>query len=315
MKTRTLPFLIFGILFFSAAKLQAQCTCISCTGTVIVDQNVTVNFNGAVPVYSGDPDLAPFFSYDISGATPDLWKAIFDLHGNKLLVTNGATISVTNVPANTNNQVSPGIKILSDCEVEVQAGGKIIVSSKNQKAGDIIIETNGHITINGEVRNEVTGTNGLPGALTLYSKCGNINIGGSGVVQVLGVDMGGNLLTLYTCGGSCNNGDITISGLVKSYAHGHGGDQSLNRPNIKVVSIMGAVTVNANTTEPLFDEYSQSGTLYDIWGGLLSWTRDNAIPGKVEVQANGDIVVNGHGTDPTGPVRNSFGAIAAIATA
>jgi len=58
-----------------------------------------------------------------------------------------------------------------------------------------------------------------------------------------------------------------------------------------------------------------NGGLYDIYGGLLSWVRDNVNPGKVEVQAKGDITVNSHGSDPTGPVRKSFGAIAAIATA
>jgi len=97
-----------------------------------------------------------------------------------------------------------------------------------------------------------------------------------------------------------------------AFAHAHAVPLTLNRPIIRVAAMQGAVTINANTTEPLLDEYNGS---FDLWGGLLSWVRDNANPGKVEVQALKDITVNGHGADPTAPVRDSFGAIAAIATA
>jgi hypothetical protein len=74
------------------------------------------------------------------------------------------------------------------------------------------------------------------------------------------------------------------------------------------------VIVNANTLEPLYDEYLESGGRYDIYGGLLSWSRDNVAPGMVQVQAKDSVIVNGHGVDPTAPVRTSFGAIAAVST-
>jgi hypothetical protein len=199
--------------------------------------------------------------------------------------------------------------------LQVDSGAHIVVNSLNKNAGNILILINGNIVINGEVRNEVSGTNGLPGSITIISKCGNLTEGKTGLIQILGTDFGANTISLVTCGDNNSDGDITINGLVKSFAHAHGGNQNLNRPNIKVVSFNGKVTVNANTVEPLYDEFQVAGSKYDIWGGLLSWVRDNVQPGKVEVQAKKDITVNGHGIDPTGPVRTSFGAIAAIATA
>lgn len=293
--------------------------CITCdqlneANAITVDQNITIDFNTPIPTYTGDPDLLPYFTYDKSGPTPDTWKALFNLGPMKLLIKNGATITVTNVPNSSNNQQSPGIVITSSCELEIEEGGHIVVNSLNQKAGDIVINVNGNIIINGEIRNEVSGTNGMPGAISVRSSCGNIIVGSTGLLLDLGVDPGGNTISLETCGNSCQNGDITVSGLVKAYARAHAGDLTLNRPTIKVISINGAVTINANTPEPLYDEFPANGVKYDIWGGLLAWVRDNVNPGKVYVQAKNDILVNGHGDDPTAPVRKSFGAIASIST-
>jgi hypothetical protein len=278
--------------------------------TIVVDQNVTIDFNTNPPTYTGEPDLLPYYTFDKSGATPDTWKAIFTLGANKLLIKNGVTITTTKV-----NGYAPGIEITGSCDMEIENNGHIIVSSTNKQAGDIDVEMNGHIIVNGEVRNEVTGTLGLPGHITMVSKTGNFTEGQTGLIQILGIDPGANVITLQTCGSECGNGDIVISGLVKDYAHAHAGDLTLNRPVINVISLNGAVTVNANTTEPLYDEFSSAGGLYDIYGGLLSWVRDNVNPGSIKVQAKKDITINGHGTDPTGSVRTSFGALAAIATA
>ena len=281
--------------------------------TVVVDQNVTIDFNQANPAnyYSGDPDLQPYFSYNTSGATAGEWKAIFDLGGKKLVVKNGATITTTKVPNTGTNRFAPGIEILSTCEFELEDGGHIIVESQNRQAGDIFIKIDGNITINGEIRNEVTGSNGLPGKITISSCCGNIVTGTSSRILDIGIDPGGNDINITDCCG----GDITLNGLVMSRAHAHSGDLTLNRPRIRVVSFKGAVTINGNSTEPLLDEYSFGGGLYDLWGGLLSWVTTNSNPGSVEVQAEKVITVNGHGVDPTVPQRTSFGAIASIATA
>lgn len=288
--------------------------CYTCNGLeVVVDQNVTVNFNTNPPTYTGDPDLLPFFSFDNSGVTPDTWVAHFKLGQYRLLLTNNATITVTQIGAG-NNRYAPGINIEGTCTMKIDNGSRIVVESLNRQAGGIIVTMEGNIEIDGEVRDEVKGTNGLPGPITIQSICGFIYVGPNGRILDLGVDPGGNLISLLTCGID-PPGDITVdNGLVKAYAHAHSDNLDATRPRIKVVS-SGAVTINANTVEPIYDEFLNAGGRYDIWGGLLSWVRDNVKPGMVWVQAEDDIIVRGHGADPTGTVRTSFGAIAARATA
>ena len=297
---------------FSAAESFGEGGCPVCEvdETIVIDQNVTIDFNTATPTYSGDTDLQLYFSFEKSGPTADTWKAIFTLENKKLLIKNGATITVTSVPATGTNRFVPGIEI-NACELEIEAGGKISVISQNEKAGDIFIQIGGNVVINGEIRNQVTGTLGLPGRITLSSICGNMTTGTSSLIIIDGVDPGGNNINVVNC---CA-GDITLNGLIMSRAHAHSGDLTQNRPNIRVAAFEGTVTINANTAEPFFDEHNYGGGLRDIYPGLLSWVTTNSNPGKVEVQAKGDITISGHGTDPTGAVRESFGAIAAIATA
>lgn len=291
------------------------CVCVTCDGEVVVNENVTVNFNNTPPTYAGDADLLPYFSVDKSGGpTADKWKAVFNLGTKKLVLKSPATITVNQV-----NGFAPGVVINSTCDVVTEKGSAINVVSSNRNAGDLSLTANGKITLEGQVTNQVIGTVGLPGAITVTSLCAGINVGG--LVQILGTDGGGNTVTLATCAPPPDcvpapfSGDITINGLVKSFAPAHAGDLTLNRPNIRVISMNGSVVINANTAEPLYDEFSLGGGLYDIYGGLLSWVSANVNPGTIKVQALNDVIVNGHGTDPTGSVRKTFGAIAAIATA
>ena len=165
--------------------------------TVIVDQNVTVDFNPAIPVCVGDPDLCAYFTYNNSGPNAGTWKAVFDVGGKKVLVKNGATVTAAQVGAG-NNKYSPGIEIKTSCHIEVENGGKVIVSSLNRQAGDIVVGADGNITINGEVTNKVTGTNGLPGEIKIESACGDIVEGQSGLIQDLGVDPGGNDIYIFS---------------------------------------------------------------------------------------------------------------------
>jgi len=289
--------------------------CPTCDGTTItVDENVVIDFNFTPPTYTGEPDLLPYFSWDKSGgATADKWKAIFDVGASKLLVKSGATITVTQVPNIGNNRYAPGIEIKGTCGLEVENGGAIVVESWNKDAGNIFIHVDGDILINGTVRDEVTGTNGMPGDITIASCCGDVTVGGTGLVETLGIDPGGSDINILTCC-TCRKGDIVINGLVMARAHAHGVQNEETRPHINVASFDGAVTINANSTgQPFFDEYGGGG--YDIWPGLLSWVTTESLPGSVKVQALKDITVNGHGDDPTPPVRTSFAAIAVATTA
>jgi hypothetical protein len=228
--------------------------CPTCDGTVVtVDQDVTVDFNQVDPndYYIGDPDLLPYFSYDVSGLTPDTWKAIFTMGAKKLLVKNGATITTVPVHTTESYYPAPGIVIKGTCDLEIVNGSTIKVVSPQAQAGDIFIQVDGNIIINGEVRNETTGTTGMPGKITIGSCCGDITVGSTGRVYDLGVDPGGNEINIVTCCG-CQDGDITINGLVMAFAHAHGADQTeATRPRIRVASFTGSVTINANTTEQL----------------------------------------------------------------
>jgi len=70
------------------------------------------------------------------------------------------------------------------------------------------------------------------------------------------------------------------------------------------------VTINGNTSTPQLNDITVFGGKYDIYPGLLSWVTSGPIPGKVEVQASGDVTVRGHGSTGTGAFT-SYAAVAA----
>ncbi|OGZ44861.1 MAG: hypothetical protein A3J54_00345 [Candidatus Ryanbacteria bacterium RIFCSPHIGHO2_02_FULL_45_13b] len=271
--------------------------------TVTVQNNITIDFNTNPPTYSGDPVLQPYVTYDTSGPTPDTWKAIFDLEGKALIIKSGATIKTQQVGTG-NQKYAPGIVIKSRCTLDIEDDAGVVVTSLNRNAGDILLQFDGDMQIDGLVHNEVTGTLNLPGKVTIASKCGDITEGRSGLVQVLGIANGGNDINIL----ACQKGNITTNGLVMSRAKARTQPVTQNRPNINVAAFHGSVTINATGTIPLFDEYDYAGTTYDLWGGLLSWVTENINPGSIKVQAEHDIIVNGHGHAN----RRSFGAVAAV---
>jgi len=279
--------------------------CPTCAGPpVVVDQNVLADFNALPPTCIGDADLCAFFSFDNSGPTPDTWRAIFDLGARPLIVQSGATITTSKVGAG-NNKYAPGIEIITTCTIEVEAGGAIVVESLNKPAGDIVLRADGAITIDGTVSNSVAGTNGLPGDITIATCCGDITTGRGSLIQTLGTDPGGSDINLLTC---CEEGDINLFGLVMARAKAHTGGP---RPDVRIVSFFGSVTIHGDTVEPQYDEYNYAGTKYDLFPGVLSWVTHSSSPGSVQIQARDNVTVLGHGDDPTPPVRQSFGAVAA----
>src|SRR3989344_6033633 len=271
--------------------------------TVTVQNNITIDFTTNPPTYSGDPVLQPYVTYDTSGPTPDTWKAVFDLEGKALIIKSGATIKTQQVGTG-NQKYAPGIVIKSRCTLDIEDDAGVVVNSLNRNAGDILLQFDGDMRIDGLVHNEVSGTRNLPGKITVASKCGDIIEGRSGLVQVLGIDNGGNDINVL----ACQKGNITTNGLVMSRAKAHTQPVTQNRPDINLAAFHGSVTINATSTNPLFNEYDYAGTKYDLWGGLLSWVTENINPGSVNIQAENDIVVNGHGRDN----RRSFGTIAAV---
>jgi hypothetical protein len=287
---------------FLADICFAECvvdTCRTCDeGVVVVDQNVTVNLNPAVPTCSGDPDLCAFLTFDKSGPTPATWKAIFNLGAKKLLVKNGATITVTPGPPNGgNNKESPGIEIITTCDVEVEEGGVIAVQSINRKAGDILIKADGNILINGTVSNSVIGTNGFPGDITIASCCGGITTGANSLIETVGQDPGGSDINLLTCGGGSDPGNIVINGLVDaSY-------KAAIASTINIASFAGAVTIDGNNFQGI-----EAGTKRRITSGVTVRSRRDPLAGKINIQANNDITVLGNSI--LAKLFPNFGAVA-----
>jgi hypothetical protein len=326
----------FGNIINRSFNIIVDCGCIRCNvNTTVVDENVVVDFNTDIPTYSGDPDLLPYFTWDKSGSTPDTWKAIFNLGRNKLLIKNTVTLTTKQV-----NGYAPGIVIKDSCDIILEKGSQVTVIAKNKNAGDVYIEANGNLDINGEIKQEVKPGQGLPGAVTVKTTCGNLIIGPSGIVQILGNNQGGNTINIISCDAECrslnapltNNGNtsgerighpaggkntpniIWIDGLVKSYAKSHNNNPA-NFPNINIAGFNNtSVFIHGNTKAPLYDEFELEGSKYDLWGGLLSWIGDNVTPGKIQIQSNLEIEILGHTVNLTPTVRKSFGAVAAIST-
>jgi hypothetical protein len=265
-----------------------------------VDQSVTVNFNNNPPTCTGDADLCAFFTYDKTGSTADSWKAIFDVGSRRVHIKSPAIVTTSQVSGR-----APGIEIRTSCTVVIDLGASVVVASNNQQAGDILIKSGCAQTINGKVSNTVAGTLGLPGKITIASCSGGITTGLGSLIQTIGVDPGGSDINLLAC---CNPGDIVLNGLVMGQAHAH--VTGAPKPNIRVAAFNGSVTVNGNTTTPQLNDTSVFGGLYDIYPGLLSWVTSGQIPGKVEVQASGDVTVRGHGSTGTG-AHTSYAAVAA----
>ena len=248
--------------------------------TVVVDQNVTVNFNTQPPTYSGDPELLPYFTYDTNGPTADTWKAIFNVGGKALLITSNATITTTPVPATSNNRRAPGIEIDSTCTLTVNSGSKILVQSENRQAGDILIHVDGNVTIDGTVSNVVTGTRGRPGKITIGTDCGDIVTGPQGRIVTYGQDFGGSDINLASCG----DGDIVINGLVDaSY-------KALSASIIRIAAFDGSVMIDGTTD---LGQEVVAGTRRAISSGVSVRSRRDPLPGAILIQAERDIVVQG----------------------
>ena len=78
------------------------------------------------------------------------------------------------------------------------------------------------------------------------------------------------------------------------------------KPNIKIASFAGSVTVHGDAAEPQLEDYQANGPRYDIFPGVLSWVSRNSSPGGGLIQASGNVRVFGHGDGSGRPVRQSF---------
>lgn len=255
---------------------------------LLVNQNVTVDFNPATPVCTGDADLCDpaVFSYVKNPQLPaNQWKAIFNSGPRKLVIS--ATVTGVNVPNSGNNQKAPGIELRSTCGLVIAPSGAVVVSSVNQPAGEIRLQVDGDITVDGTIRNAVTGTLGFPGPITIASCCGDIVTGPASRIETLGIDPGGADIKIATCfdGAACQGGDISIGGLVRA-VHKYG-----TTPTISVVAFNGGVTVDGTHD---FGNEMVSGTLIRRTSGILVQTLNATSAGNVKIQAKNDITIIGN---------------------
>jgi hypothetical protein len=260
-------------------------------------QNVTVDFNPATPTCSGDPDLCAFFSFDKSGPTPDTWKAIFDVGGKKLVVKAGVTITTVPVPFPLNsptNKSAPGIELRSTCELLIEQGAALVVAAVSQRAGDILIQIDGNITIDGTVSNAVSGADGRAGRVTIASCCGGIATGPASRIETRSQSTSGSDITLLTC---CDpGGDIVINGLVDaSYKGLEGGTGS----TVSIVSFEGSVTIDGTNI---------LGTDPAVTSGVTVRATRGPVPGAINIQAKGDVTVVGNAI--LNRTRPNYGAVA-----
>lgn len=277
-----------------AVRAQVHPCALCDEGVIEVNENVTVDLNPDIPTCTGDPDLCAFFTPSKPGTSPSNWKAIFDVGAKKLLVKNGATITVVPGPPNGgNNKESPGIEIASTCEIEIEQGGAVKVQSINRQAGDILIKADGNVTINGTVSNSVTGTNGRPGDITIVSCCGNIETGPNSLIQTFGVDPGGSDINLLACDG----GNIEINGLVDASYKG------ALAATINIAAFGGAVTIDGNNPQGI-----EAGTQRPITSGVTVRSRRDPLAGEIFIQALNDITVLGNRI--LDKIHPNFGAVA-----
>lgn len=273
------------------------------TVTVIVDEDVTVDFNpfsesGAAPTCDDGvtPDLCSFFAFDVSGPTPDTWKAVFDLGGKKLIVGDNATVAMVNVPPDTNSQDAPGFEFLTTCEIEVSGDldgngepGAIVIDGLNGDTGDIVIEADGKVTIDGHVRNRNGGTRGAVGDIRIGSCCGGVMTGPRSRVETENHIDAGQIDIVACCSDETTStniptGDILIGGLVRSIV------AIPPVPVINVIAFEGSVTIDG--TSDLGQE-SVAGALVRRTSGLLARTLNRATSGRINIQARDDVTVIG----------------------
>ncbi len=259
-------------------------TCPDCDGDVVrIDQDLVADFNTSPPTWQGDPALAPYVSFDTSGPTPDTWRLIVDTGTKRLEVIDGATITTGTVATRGKQRPAPGVRVQTSCTVFLDDDAAIDVHAHNAQAGDLEIIADGEIDLRGVVVNRAQTANGRSGRILIASRCGDVKLAVTGLVRS---DAGGDVHVLT--GGDAaagRGGDISINGLVEAIY------RAAPAPAIRVASFDGKITVTGTTLK----QVAVQGRRISTTGVVVRTDRDNiADPGRIEMQAQGDIVVLGN---------------------
>ncbi len=276
-----------GTVMSEHAIVMVLAACPSCDGgTVLVRQGVRADFSRNPPGLIGDQTLAPYVSFDVSGPTPDTWKMIVDVGMKRLVVGRCASISTGLVDGGGHGHhhefFAPGLVIRSSCGVEIRRGGSLDVRSRNAAAGEIRLEVDGDVRVDGCVLDRSLGVDARSGAITIASRCGDVNIGWTGIVQT----DGGSDVTILTGGDPVAGagGEITVRGLVEAK---HRGEPA---PTIRLVALDDQITVDGQTLHWLGVQRRCTATS----GVVVRATRNCEAAGRIEIQALGDVRLLGN---------------------
>ncbi|MEX0642812.1 MAG: hypothetical protein WD468_08940 [Pirellulales bacterium] len=282
--------------------------CAICSGeTFMFTASVTFDFNpllkGNLPsIVTSDAALlaalqgVTTFVYDVNTPASEWYVQIDTVH-DAIQIKDGVTVSVAPFfgPSGklNNNMLTPGIQFLTTCDFIVDQGGMVVVNSVNKQAGDIVVEAWGDIIVNGKILNAVSGTNGAPGAINLLNLCGDIRVGPTGCVEVVGQDPGGGKINIVSgeilsdCG--CNlgvGGDIIIEGLVQAHSKA-GSDAAM--PTINIVAFDGKIVIDGNNLFGI-----EPSTKTPVTSGVHVFNRHNPHGGVINIQASQNVEVIGN---------------------
>lgn len=262
----------------SQAVVNVNGACHLCgPDTIVIDEDMTVDVaNGTI---TGDQDLAPYLTVDTSATDPHQWLAAFHLDGQSLSVTNGATITVANVPF-SRGTASPGLTIDGACAVNVDADSSILVQGNNATTGALNIEARGHVTIAGHVTNRIEGTWGTTGELNITSTCGDITTATTSRIVLDGTQEGARDMSIRALAG-----DLHLTGIVDVV-------YTWNRKaSLLLAAYAGNITIDGTTYQGI-DETGRPTA-----SGVNVRCRSGQPAGDLNILAGGDITVNGYGYD------------------
>ncbi len=290
--------------------------CPDCSaGTVTVNSAIELdasNLSGTAGA------LASYASFDGSTITIDLGaRALVITTNGRISVLAGSALQPSQFHV-SGNHGTPNLTIKSTCTLTIDPAtrgtsealyrnltGVIETQARGLKAGDISLEFDGGITVNGGVQsfqeNLPDAQGSISGAITFKSQCGDIVFGPASWVVTWGENPGTGAINVVQCG----TGNVIVNGLVMNRALHTIGNNA--KPTINVAAFGGDVTVNGRNL--VLDELTISGTKYDVTSGLLAMAQNAADAGKINIQASGNISVSRDVTALT-LNRTNFAALA-----
>ncbi len=271
------------------AYFAGLASCATPAAELVIDGDNLVDFSGLEPRFSGDADLAPYFSYERQGSDPSKWKALFDCGDRPLRLAPGALLTVATITQGR-GAASPGLELRSTCAINLE--GTLRLLANNEPSGDLTVLAGGDLTVAGHVQNAIEGTWATTGSLTLATKAGHLRVTATGFVEQLGTQQGARQVNLLAFDPGAN---LEVRGRVESSY------SSAPAPLINLAAFAGSLLVDGTQ---LIDVDAQGNRLTS---GVHLFSRFTARPDRINLVADGDLTVLGYGNQPwSGAASASF---------